>query len=64
MTFNDYVDVDQDVVTVGDLDDEEIIDKISDNSGTLNDEDGDIDDNSDHLPEQGPVITRKEAQVL
>jgi len=57
LTFYDYVDVDQDVETVGDLNDEEIIAEISNNSGTPDDKDDEIDD----LPELEPVITRKEA---
>ncbi len=47
--------------TVGDLNDEEIIAEISNNSGTADDKDDDIDNNSDHLPELDPVISRKEA---
>ncbi len=61
LTFNDYVDVDKDVETVGDLNDEEIIAEISNNSGTPDDKDDDIDNNSDHLPEPDLVFSRKEA---
>ncbi len=53
--------LDKDVETVGNLNDENIIAEISNNSGIPDDKDDDIDNNSDHLPEPDSVISRKEA---